>query len=101
MTQAANGSELKKLGAGTPQRIAITSTRPDSAMSLPVLVSKRDSLAHSILTRPETDFSLIGLATGLCNNPRNPSCVGSFQSGALITANHGGKGFSSVQVQLP
>ena len=50
MTQAAKGSELMILGTGTPQRIAISSTRPGSAMSLPVLVSTRDSLAHWILT---------------------------------------------------
>ena len=101
MTQAAKGSELMILGTVTPQRIAISSTRPESAMSLPVLVSTRDSLAHWILTKPVSDFSQTGLATGFCNNPRNPSYLGSFQRGALITADHGGQGFSSVQVQLP
>ena len=101
MTQAANGSELMILGTGTPQRIAITSTWPDTAMSLPVLVSTRDSLAHRILTRLVSHFSQIGLATGLCNNPQNPSYLGSFQRGALITGDHGGQGVSSVQVQLP
>ena len=79
------------MGTGTPQLIAITSTLPDSAMSLPVLVSTRDSLAHWILTRPVSDFSQIGLATGLCNHRRNPS---------HLRADHGGQGFFSVQVHL-
>ena len=77
------------------------STRPDSAMSLPALVSTRDSLAHWILTRPISDFSQIGLATSFYNNPRNSSFLGSFRRGALITDDHGGQGFSSFQVQLP
>ena len=101
MPQVAKGSELMILGTGTPQRIAISSTRPDSAMSLHVLVSTCDSLAHWILTRVVSDFSQIGLATGFCNNPRNASYLGSFQRGALITTDHGGQGVSSVQVQLP
>ena len=72
MTQAAKGSELMILGTGTPQRIAISSTRPDSAMSLPVLDSTRDSLAHWILTRPVSDFSQTGLATGFATIPATP-----------------------------
>ena len=96
MTQAEKGSELMILGTGTPQRIANSSTWPDSTMSLLVLDSTRDSLAHWILTTPVSDFSQTSLATGFCNNPRNPSYLGSFQRGALITANHGGQGFSSV-----
>ena len=101
MTQAVKGSELMIPGTGTPQHIAISSTRPDSEMRLPVLVSTRDSLAHWILTRLVSDFSQIGSATSFCNNPRNPSYLGSFQRGALIIADHGGQGFSSVQFSLP